>query len=253
MSWIFQDNMDYIDYQLQKNVNIIHFWYKARKKLIFSLLNTVYSRFDKNRKILDIGSGTGVEIEELMKFGNVTALDLNQEAIKILKQQYQCDTIIGNIELLELPSNQYDCVCCFDIFEHLKKDEIALKKIYNSLKPNGFLIFTVPAHQFIYSCHDKTMGHYRRYKKRQIVNVLKLENFKIIKIGYWNFILFFPIVILRLTKKLLLYKKTYSSEAKQLAVPLNYLLYKILNIDNYLISKNLNLPIGLSIYGICKK
>jgi 2-polyprenyl-3-methyl-5-hydroxy-6-metoxy-1,4-benzoquinol methylase len=121
--------MDYIDYQLQKNSNTLYFWYRARKKLIFMLLNFAYPDFQMERQILDIGSGTGCEIEELSKFGSVTALDQSSEALIIVQQKYNCKIINADIELIELQPNQYDCICCFDVLEHLKNDRKAINTI----------------------------------------------------------------------------------------------------------------------------
>jgi hypothetical protein len=46
---------------------------------------------------------------------------------------------------------------------------------------------TVPAFSFLYSKHDAKIGHYRRYSKSRVKNLLTKNGFKIEKIFYWNF------------------------------------------------------------------
>jgi hypothetical protein len=102
--------------------------------------------------------------------------------------------------------------------------------------------------------HDKAMGHYRRYNKDELTAILNQTKFKTIKNGYWNISLFFPILFLRIIKKTFFRsQQNHTSDAKPLPSFINNLLFKILNFDNCLILKSINLPIGLSIYGIYKK
>ncbi|MFH0755510.1 MAG: class I SAM-dependent methyltransferase [bacterium] len=110
--------MDYKDFIQLQNQQELHFWYKARKKLILNLLNFKFKNYKQNRLILNIGCGTGTEMEIIKKFGQVMALDNNQNAINIVKQQgYK--TILADVEKYNLKNNYYDAVCCFDVLEHL--------------------------------------------------------------------------------------------------------------------------------------
>lgn len=249
--------MDYKDYKIQKqkNVNFEHFWHKARKKLIFNLLNFVFVNYSNDRIILDIGAGTGTEIKEIKKFGNVTAFDINEKALKIAKNLGH-KIILGDIEKYNLKSNVYDCVCCFDILEHLDKDTKVIKKIHSSLKKDGYLIFTVPSYQALFGQHDMALEHKRRYSKKEINNKLKKIGFEIIKIGYWNSILFPLIAFFRLIK-IIIYKifniKKCQTESRPVNKYINDLFYFILNLENKAFKKKNSFPFGLSIYGIAKK
>ncbi len=247
--------MDYRDYQLQNKRNDLHFWYKARIKLIFNLMHTKYKNFLPSRQILDIGCGTGTELKILSKFGSITTLDNNQDAINLVRKEGY-ETILGDIEYYNLAQNTYDCICCFDILEHIRNDQEVINKIYISLKENGYFIFTVPALGFLFSPHDRAMEHYRRYNKKEITKKLINANFKNIEIHYWNSILF-PLVAVMRILKIIFYKliniEKYHSEAKSPNIYINNILYSILNFENRLIAKNINLPFGLTIYGIAKK
>lgn len=78
--------MDYKDFIQLQNQKDLHFWYKARKNLIYNLLNFIFKDYKRDRLILDIGCGTGTELEVIKKFGQVTALDINSNAFELAKK-----------------------------------------------------------------------------------------------------------------------------------------------------------------------
>lgn len=144
------------------------------------------------------------------------------------------------------------------MLEHLQNDQKVIDNIFLSLKKGGYLFFTIPAFQSLFSSHDIVIEHYRRYSKKDIFNKLVKTDFKIIKLNYWNSFLFPFIAVIRLLKKLIiLFQKTKrypESEMKTLNQYLNKLLFFILNLENNPIFFNkIIMPFGLTIYGIAKK
>ena len=125
--------MDYKDYKKLNAAENSNFWYEARKILIFDLLNSIYQQEPSSKNMLDIGCGTGTELEILKKFGNITGLDSNTDALEIMRQAGY-DALDGDIEKINLQNDFYDCVCCFDVLEHIPNDKLAIKKISSSLK-----------------------------------------------------------------------------------------------------------------------
>ena len=144
---------------------------------------------------------------------------------------------------------QYDVVCVFDVLEHVKHDDLALKNIYKLLKPGGFLIFTVPAFNFLFSSHDVYLKHYRRYSKKELNQKLADNNFKMLNLYYWNSVLF-PLIAL---KRLISKRNKPKSDASNLPKLLNWFLYEILIIENQLIKMNVMWPFGLSLIGVARK
>ena len=248
--------MDYKDFQLQQYQEELHFWYKARKNLIFNILNSVLKNYDKNRSILNIGCGTGTELEIIKQFGSVVALDKNQSALSEVKK-LNFETMQVDIEKYELPKEYYNAICCFDCLEHLKNDQKAIDNIYQSLKPGGYFIFSVPAFQFLFSSHDIAMEHFRRYGKKEIKYKLEKSGFRVARLDYWNTLLFPVIVAIRLAKKIVYFvlpkEKKHKTEIKNSNKYLNKLLFWILNLENNKFLFNLLKPFGVSVWGIYRK
>lgn len=246
--------MDYKDYLLRGNKDNLHFWYKSRKELINYLCELVFLN-KTNGLILDIGSGLGEELEILKKFGKTVALDSNSLVEKFIKEK-GVDFIKADFETYEAKKNKYDCVCCFDVLEHLENDQNALRKVFASLKSGGYFIFTVPAYGFLFSPHDSAMGHFRRYGKKEICGKITNAGFKLVKIGFWNSLLF-PLIFAFRFLNIAFFKlrktKIAHSDAKPLNKIINNFFLTILNLENTLIKKGCSIPFGLTIFGIAKK
>ncbi len=247
--------MDYKDYLEQKNKAEIHFWYRARLELLAYLLKKVFSKNKNSKNILNVGCGTGTENKEIKKYGQITALDIDRDALQRADRD-DCQVLFGDIEVVALKDGFFDLVCAFDILEHLEKDELVIKKLYDCLSFGGKLIFTVPAFKFLYGSHDIALEHKRRYNKKEIQDKLKKVGFEIVEIGYWNFILFPLEVMFRIIKKIIfkVFKiSNHTTEIKYSNNFLNKFLYLIMKQDIRLIRKKIALPFGLTIYGIAKK
>src|SRR5690606_25250607 len=72
----------------------------------------------------------------------------------------------------------FDIVLSLDVLEHIERDEVALSQWVSILKPGGKLVLSVPAHQRKWSNGDVWAGHFRRYDKepiRQLVEKVGLS------------------------------------------------------------------------------
>ena len=233
--------MDYKDYK--SGMKQDHFWIQGKTGLIEILFNKL--NLEKNSKILDIGSGTGQDLRIINKFGNTYVVDIEQKSLDMIPNEIVVEKKLSDICNIDYPDNFFDIVVLFDVLEHIKDDKKAVQEIYRVLKPNGIFIFTVPAFSFLYSNHDKNLGHFRRYNKKKIKALLN-NNFYFKEFNFWLFSLFLPASIQRLLNL------NFVNSGKNFPKLINKFFVKILNFENWLIEHGLKFPMGLSIYGICK-
>jgi SAM-dependent methyltransferase len=236
--------MDLHDYQVANGQ--FHFWHLAR----LGLINFLIKDIKPGSQILSVGCGTGEELALLQTVGQVVGLDVNPETVALACQKGFEAKIFDLAKLtVEKP---VDAIVAFDVLEHIADDQTALNNIYQSLRPQGFFILTVPAYDWLFSSHDQALEHYRRYSKQALINKLQTAGFKIERLGHWNTSLFLPVALIRLSKKIW-GTHVIKSEAGPLPKIINELGLIILKAENWLISKNINLPWGLSIYVIAKR
>lgn len=221
-----------------------HWWFQARKKIIEELIISI--NFKKEINILDFGAGSGVNTDMLFKYGIVDVHEKNKIARSYLKKNTKIKRIYSN---LKLKKNFYDLILLADVVEHIKYPQNILKILKKSLKKNGYILLTVPSYQFLFSSKDLALGHYRRYNKKNIQKII--NKFKVLKISYFNTILFLPIAFTIMLYKI--FQINYNDEAE--TTPpyiINKILYFLFLIEKYFIKK-IDFSFGLSIYALIKK
>jgi SAM-dependent methyltransferase len=66
-----------------------------------------------------------------------------------------------------------DTVFSLNVFEHIEDHEAALRNAARVLQPGGHLILVVPAHMALYGAIDRAIGHYRRYDKLMMSDLVQ--------------------------------------------------------------------------------
>jgi len=225
-----------------------HWWFEGKKNIMLSILKKNINK--NNLKILDFGCGVGVNTKMLSDFGHVTCYDESPEAIKYLKKKFNNDEKISIVNNFENCNELFDLIIASDVLEHIENDERELKKIHKLLKPNGLFLATVPAYQFLFSKKDIEVQHKRRY------NILNFNNlispfFHKIKLSYYNFFLFLPIVLAIFYYKIFKINFTNNVNAKPNKL-FNYLLYKIFIFEKLFLNK-ITFPFGVSLIFMGRK
>lgn len=177
-----------------------HPWYKARMVLINEVID---NDLPKNSSILDFGCGSGAVLEMLKNKGytNIHGMDVSNACVNLVKSRGIKASLI-TADLLNLGKNKYDLILLLDVLEHVERDLELLKNLRTSLRHNGKILITVPAHQFLWRPHDDANHHFRRYSRIKLVNLISQSNFKIISFRWWNSTLFFGFMLISLYHKL---------------------------------------------------
>jgi SAM-dependent methyltransferase len=197
--------------------------------------------------VLEIGCGTGHNLAMLSEFGQVDALELDDEARAVAEKRLGRKVMSAPLpELAGVPRKHYDLIGAFDVVEHIDDDATALASIAARLKPGGKLVVTVPAHQWMWSAHDVVNHHKRRYSKRALKRLFESSPLKLDAIGYFNSLLFPVAVAERLSSKM---RGKDEADLKMPPAPLNSALEKVFAAERHLVGR-LPLPLGLSLFAV---
>jgi len=236
-----------------QQVEANHWWYKARREIIFDWVKNIIRAYP-NPKVLDIGCGTGYNVAYLQQLGceNVTGFDFSADALEYCRSRNLTRLICGDASRIPLRSASYDVILTLDIIEHLKDDVGTLQEIHRTLKPGGTLVIFVPAYQFLWSLQDEISHHFRRYTSGELSKKVLQVGFHIEKLTYANTFLF-PIVWAgRLALKLFRPYFKISSESQLNPSWTNDVLYRLFLAELPLL-RSINFPFGVSILCICYK
>ena len=220
-----------------------NWWFRARRQTILSMIGN----YSKDTRILDIGCSGGILLKVLKGMGyiNLTGIDFSPEAIEQCRKKGLDNVIVMDAHHLDFKDESFDLIISSDCLEHLKDDEVALKSWFRVLKKGGEAIIFVPAFMSMWSEHDIINHHFRRYKRKELVEKSKHAGFKVEKASYWNTATFFPAYLYRTIRK-----------GNKDAAPkddlgefnpfLNNLLKGWMSLENVFF-KSTGLPIGLSV------
>lgn len=139
--------------------------------------------------ILEVGCGIGNFTQQLSKYGQVYATDINKKYLSKIKNE-NTKVGFGDIEKGEyfFGKKKFDSIVCINVLEHLKNDRKALKNLSDLLKPGGNLILLVPSHKSLYGEIDKAIFHYRRYGKFELGGLAKKTKLTILNLKRLNLI-----------------------------------------------------------------
>lgn len=239
-----------IAYRQMYENELSHGWYLGTRNLLKNIL-LEYSY--KEAKILDAGCGTGGTIKLLQAAGfkNILGVDKSSLAIRLCRKRGLKNVSIANINQLPFKNKSFDVIICLNVLYHhginLKK---TLREFSRVLKRGGILYVQEPAYSWLKSHHDIAIETQRRFTKDQVQKLIK-PFFKIVKLTYFNFLLFLPIALKRLIDKFSSSRKA-SSDVVRLNPMLNQSLKISLDLESKII-KIVNLPFGLSIICLAQK
>ncbi|MEO1427726.1 MAG: class I SAM-dependent methyltransferase [Cyanobacteria bacterium J06633_8] len=241
------------DFYLQyASVEDKHWWFVARRQIIQQVICGL--SLPKNAQILEAGCGTGGNLQMLSRYGAVSAMELDEVACHLANQRQIIQVKRGHLPD-KIPFNSsYDLILILDVIEHLDDDLSALEALYYKLKPGGYLLVTVPAYQFLWSEHDEINHHKRRYRLKNLKNLVKKAKYQVSYSSYFNTLLFPLIAIVRSLAKLLP-KQNKHELSSDLVVPsktVNKFLKWLFASERYLIDK-FSLPFGVSILLLARK
>lgn len=171
-----------------------HWWFVARRKIIFAVL----SRFLSGpTAILDAGCGTGRMLLDLSRFGEVSGIDESPEGVAYAHARGFLGVYQALITAIPFPDASFEAVTCLDVLEHTADDRAAIKELGRVLRPGGILLITVPAFRFLWSGHDVALSHMRRYRAGEIRRLVESAGLDVLKLSYFNTILFPGVVVTR--------------------------------------------------------
>ena len=223
-----------------------HWWYRAHRAILADLIRREVAP-PADARILEIGCGTGHNLEMLGRFGQLDAIELDDESRAIAEKRLGRGIMSARLpELAGIPDRHYDMIAALDVIEHIDDDVGAIAAIATRLKPGGKFIMTVPAHPWMWSAHDTVNHHKRRYSKRGLRQLIEGSPLRLQKIGYFNSLLFPLAIADRIASKL---RGKDDADVKLPSAPVNSALETVFAAERHLVGR-LPLPPGLSLFAV---
>lgn len=141
-------------------------------------------------RVLEIGAGIGTVSQGLQPHSRHLFLaEPHHRSFTQLSERFHThdDVTLLKADLSDLKTiNGLDAVVMVNVLEHIDSDGDATAQIRTMLNTGGRLILFVPAFPVLYSRFDAEIGHFRRYRKKSLLNVLPADQWKVETLHYVN-------------------------------------------------------------------
>jgi len=151
-------------FQLLAEIEQHHWWFVARRRIIGRLLREALPP-DPQRLVVDVGCGTGANIASLAGSYACVGIDASEDAIRHARARFpDVEFIRGDSpQALGERAGRVDALLMTDVLEHVEDDRGLLAAQLSTLRSGGLALLTVPADMRLWSPHDVSLGHHRRY------------------------------------------------------------------------------------------
>lgn len=187
-------NLDKCNYENFHKVTTIQKKIVNNNNFTYRILIEVINKYIIDQKdILDIGCGAGtLALYYANKGFNLLGIDISQRAVDSANSSARYLNI-NNVKYekmnfpYEIPNEKFDFIIFTEVIEHLKDDELALKKIYSLLQLGGIVVLSTPSknaplHKLGFAKKfDKQVGHVRRYTIEELIKKAKKQGFEILE------------------------------------------------------------------------
>lgn len=238
--------MERVIYDRMAELDELHWWYRARREVLDALIRRAV-QLPRGAHLLEVGCGTGHNLQMLARFGSVDGIEIDPEARSLAEKRLGRSIGAAPLPALtDVPRAHYDLVAALDVVEHIDDDCAALAALASCLKPGGSLLLTVPAHQWMWSAHDELNHHKRRYSKHQLRHLIEASPLQLKSIGYFNSFLFPLAIAGRMAGRI---SRKQGSDDTLPPKPINHLLERCFAAERLLIG-TVPLPPGLSLFAV---
>jgi len=140
-------------------------------------------------EILEVGCATGALLSEFADCG------FKATGVEMSKEGRRCADIFStgsrDMTVLESPRadwrEHFAYLFSFEVLEHIEDDLEALSLWVDWVKPGGTAVLSVPAHMKLWGATDEYAGHYRRYSKQQLHDLMAQAGLVDISIEAYGF------------------------------------------------------------------
>ncbi len=177
-------------HQMTREQEYAHWWIRTRFGYLAEALDVAQAELKKPLRILEVGCGTGQNLEFIRtEYGSraqiesLTGIDPHFAEKPILRGGTTADWIGRTLD--EAPyAGPFDVIIAMDVLEHIENDGQALQEWLDRLTPNGFIFLTVPALPSLWSQHDVRLAHFRRYTEKTLRAVIESIGAEVLRIRY---------------------------------------------------------------------
>jgi SAM-dependent methyltransferase len=123
--------------------------------------------------VLEVGAGIGATTVALHDgtAGRWTCLEPDHTLARRLKARLRSEFTTATVNVVVGSLRTFadrpcvDCILYIDVLEHIEDDRAQIEAAARLVRPSGHIVILAPAHRWLFSEFDKSIGHLRRYHR----------------------------------------------------------------------------------------
>ncbi len=144
-------------------------------------------------RVLEIGAGIGNITNSLLPRDRYVASDVNPQYLAYLRSagigKPYLEVLHADLEGdadFEALRGQFDTVVCLNVLEHLDDPAGASRRLRSVLADGGRLLLYVPQCPHRFGSLDDALGHRRRFRRQELIDLLGAAGFEIESCAEFN-------------------------------------------------------------------
>jgi SAM-dependent methyltransferase len=180
-----------------------HWWFLARRQILCSLASESLPA-NTTGLVVDVGCGTGGNTAALAEDFSVHGIDASPTAIEIARGRFpELTFTCGDAsEILKKDGDSVSLFLISDVLEHVRDDFLMLTRLFALARPGALFLITVPAEMALWSEHDESHGHYRRYSQERFERLWQGLPLTPLLVSYFNARLYPVIKLARMVSQM---------------------------------------------------
>ncbi len=236
------------EYELQTHrAEDRHWWYRGRRRVIDGILDGLHLA---PGRVLDAGCGSGRNMVELSRYGEVTGVELSATSVALARARNAGEVVEGSVMSMPFPDDHFTLATSLDVIEHLQDDVDALRELRRVVAPGGYLLVTVPSYQWLWSGHDVLNHHHRRYSNSTLLGACAAAGWRCELVTHFNSLLLPVAIMLRALDRVTPKATESSLDLWVPPAPLNWALELPLDLEASAIARGRSIPAGLSLLAL---
>jgi SAM-dependent methyltransferase len=153
-------------------------------------------------RVFEAGCGIGNFTELLLDRERLVCVDADPFYVEMIGRRFGHMENVRAFEgdltsaacAAEVAPENIDTIISLNVLEHIEADRTVLEQFVKIVRPGGHVVVLVPAHPWLYTACDKSLGHVRRYTEAELrekfaaagLEVVSLRQFnRLGTIGWW--------------------------------------------------------------------
>jgi len=246
------------EYSNMFNLETSHWWYCGLHDLIESLIasyrNQRVCEPERELSVFDAGCGTGGLMKRLSRYGSVTGIDYNQQAVLFCRQRGFTSVRQADLNTYTF-TEKYDVIVCIDVLYHsaIKDDLTVFSKLCNALAPGGLLVLNLAAFDILRGSHDLAVSGLRRYQRNWIKKSLQMLPDCAIELLTYRMFFLFPVMLTVRVYSRFFTKVKNETDLKQSPGFVNFILKQYCRFENFIIRSKIPFPAGTSLFAVIRR